>query len=103
MTISDFLKILPLVINEDEHFMPQRTTKQWKWFNKYPISLRIDGYFRLEDQQEYVTHLTGIDFGVKKNTGNSKKLKDSLTNMDFLILNTVYKKDFVLGNYTMLS
>jgi hypothetical protein len=83
--------------------MPQKTTKQWKLFNKFPISVRIDGYFRLEDQQEEVTHLTGIDFGIKKNTSNSKKLKDSLTKEDFLILNKVYKKDFILGNYSMLS
>jgi hypothetical protein len=103
MTISYFLKIQPLVINEDEHFMPHRTTKQWKLFDKFFISLRIDGYFRLEDHQEYLTYLTGIDFGIKKNTINSKNLKDSLTTKDFLILDKVYKKDFVLGNYTMLT
>ncbi len=103
MSISDFIKLIPLVISEDEHFMPQTATKQFRLFDRFPINLRINGFFRIEDQQAELTKLTGIDFGVKKNTSNSKRLKDKLSEKDFLVLNKFYKNDFLLGNYTKVS
>lgn len=103
MKISEFLKLLPLVLHKDEHFMSQSTTKQFRLFNRFPINLRMDGYFRLEDQQQEIAKLTGIDFGIKKNISNSNKLKNNLTEDDLLILNRIYEKDFLLGNYTVES
>jgi hypothetical protein len=51
MSISDFIKLIPLVISNDEHFMPQTATKQFRLFDRFPINLRINGFFRIEDQQ----------------------------------------------------
>ena len=103
MTISEFIKLLPLVINADQHFMPQTATKQFRLFNIFPVSIRINGFFRIEDQLVELSGLTGIDFGIKKNTSNSKQLKDKLSQKDLLVLNKLYKNDFLLGNYTMVS
>ena len=103
MSISDFIKLIPLVISEDEHFMPQTATKQFRLFDRFPINLRINGFFRIEDQQVELTKLTGIDFGVKKNTSNSKQLKNKLSEKDLILLNKLYKNDFLLGNYKIVS
>jgi hypothetical protein len=86
MSISDFIKLIPLVISNDEHFMPQTATKQFRLFDRFPINLRINGFFRIEDQQAELTKLTGIDFGVKKNTSNSKQLKNKLSEKDLILL-----------------
>jgi hypothetical protein len=103
MSISDFIKLIPLVISNDEHFMPQTATKQFRLFDRFPINLRINGFFRIEDQQAELTKLTGIDFGVKKNTSNSKQLKNKLSEKDLILLNKLYKNDFLLGNYKIVS
>ena len=103
MTISDLIKLIPLVIKEDQHFMPQTVTSQFRLFDVFPLNIRINGFFRIEDQLVELSELTGIDFGVKKNTSNSKQLKDKLSGKDFLVLNKFYKNDFLLGNYTMVS
>ena len=44
MTISEFIKLLPLVINADQHFMPQTATKQFRLFDIFPVSIRINGF-----------------------------------------------------------
>ena len=103
MTISDLIKLIPLVINDDQHFMPQTVTNQFRLFNIFPVNIRINGFFRIEDQLVELSGLTGIDFGIKKNTSNSKQLKDKLSQKDLLVLNKLYKNDFLLGNYTMVS
>ena len=103
MTISEFIKLLPLVINADQHFMPQTATKQFRLFDIFPVSIRINGFFRIEDQLVELSGLTAIDFGIKKNTSNSKQLKDKLSQKDLLVLNKLYGNDFLLGNYTIMS
>ena len=103
MTISDLIKLIPLVINDDQHFMPQTVTNQFRLFNIFPVNIRINGFFRIEDQLVELSGLTGIDFGIKKNTSNSKQLKNKLSQKDLLVLNKLYKNDFLLGNYTMVS
>lgn len=103
MTISEFIKLLPLVINADQHFMPQTATKQFRLFDIFLVSIRINGFFRIEDQLLELSRLTGIDFGIKKNTSNSKQLKDKLSQKDLILLNKLYKNDFLLGNYTIMS
>ena len=103
MTISEFIKLLPLVINADQHFMPQTATKQFRLFGIFLLSIRINGFFRIEDQLLELSGLTGIDFGIKKNTSNSKQFKDKLSQKDLILLNKLYKNDFLLGNYTIMS
>jgi hypothetical protein len=103
MQISDFLAILPKVINEDEHFMPQMASRQLKLSNQISINLKINGSYRLEDQQDELSRLTGIDFGVQKNKSNSTNYKNVLTNEDLEILNNLYKQDFGLGKYEIIT
>ena len=100
MQPSDFLNILPLVIQKDLHFSPQTHSFTFSFFNRIPIKLRIDGFFRMEDQLDELAALTGLNFEITANPSNSKKTETLLSTADKLILDHIYKYDFPLGGYS---
>lgn len=101
MSIADFLKILPKVVHLDEHFMPQHTSSTYYFLNRFPLKMRVDRCFRMENDLDELSGLTGLNFGKVSNSSDSKKLKSSLYSEDLVVLNKIYATDFKLGNYQM--
>lgn len=99
MQHSDFLKILPKVIDEDAHFTPQNSSRAYNLWNQFSLKLPIHRYFRLEDQLDELVELTGLNFDVTANSSNSKNIQEILTKQDRKLLDNIYAKDFKLGNY----
>lgn len=101
MQPSELVSFLPDIYQCDAHFFSQKKTNTYYFLDNYSLPLRVNGYFRMEDQMEDFEKVTGLNMGIFNNESRSNEQSQSLSSQDKLILNSLYKDDFLLGNYKM--
>ena len=64
--------------------------------------MRVDNYYKLEDQKDEISKITEVNFKSKQNNvTKSINLLEGINSKSTAILSKLYKKDFTLGNYKM--
>lgn len=99
MSREEFLTILPKVIDKDEHFQTQTTTKTYRLLKFINIPFKINKYFRIEDELGLLKEKIGVDFSIVKNKSGNTYQTEQLSRKEKVELDRIYAKDFPLGNY----
>ena len=99
LNINDFVLLLPKIYLLEGHLTPQKHTSSLKIINSFYLPIRIDKFLKIEENQEGISKITGVDFNIKRNVTNSSDLLTGLNSKSYVILNSIYKRDFTLGNY----